>query len=146
MTSLVGGEKFFLSFFLGLGGGRGEEGWERVLSCIGGMQQNYNLCGFNSRWVAPRWTRTSVPYPSLLCRFFLLFSSGLITHDVWGRPEFPTFFFTASLVYETQDGRTSRRRREKQVGGGMWGRCYQVCLPVATFILMPYHNGGPDCG
>lgn len=40
--------------------------------------------------------------------------------------------------------------REKQVGGGggggVWGRCYQVGLPVATFILMPYHNGRPDCG
>jgi len=39
------------------------------------------------------------------------------------------------------EGQEKRRREEKQVGGVVW--LGVIRLPVATFILMPYHNGRP---
>jgi len=111
-------------------------GWG-VFSVHGGVQQNYNLCGFNSRWVAPRWTSLFFLDPSLLSLLI-----AWVTYETGLGFLFTTYHISVCHMRQDGDeGQEKRRREEKQVGGVVW--LGVIRLPVATFILMPYHNGRP---
>lgn len=105
----------------------GKKLWMETVFCIGGVQQNYNLCGFNGRWVAPRWTSACSASPC----------------DPWPVSH---FLLIACVTYETGLGifflqlvcrhiRPRWRRRTgkaeasgKPSGRGRVVRCYQVPL------------------
>lgn len=101
--------------------------WMETVFCIGGVQQNYNLCGFNGRWVAPRWTSACSaspcdPWP--VYRFLLI---ACVTYEAG------LGIFFLQLVCRHIRPRWRRRTGKAEASGKPSGRgrvvrCYQVPL------------------
>lgn len=134
------------------------------------MQQNYNLCGFNSHWVphGPRCVRVRV-YVCVVSVWVCEWVSVCVCVCVHMSVPPSKRTCCLSLEFEAEQcfllllrlklgecvqiegtrwGRWRRMRRWGRRGSRRWGRqastqvlvCLISTLPVATFILMPYHT------